>query len=318
VAASLRLAVLGAGVHGSRYAEHLLRGDVPGATLAAVSRRDPAAGAAWRARGVRVEPDAEALASDPAVDAVVVASPPDLHLLHARAALRAGKPVLLEKPVAPEAWSLAVLRGTSWAAGVPVLVGHALRYDAAARAWRDAVRRMGRVRFLGLSQRHERMAQVWQSDPARGGGALLTLAVHLADLARWATGEEIGGVASCLVQAEPGRAEGTAAVTARMAGGAVLALDCSIESPGRRGRLEAFGDEGELAMADHFFQTFSLARGRERRDVPLGPRVNGLVPLLSDFARACRGGSAGEAATLEDGIAATEFALECRRVARGA
>jgi myo-inositol 2-dehydrogenase/D-chiro-inositol 1-dehydrogenase len=315
VAAPLRIAVLGAGVHGGRYAEHLLRGDVAGAALAGVSRRDPAAAAAWRARGVRFETDALALAAAPGVDAVVVASPPDEHLPHARAALRRGLPLLLEKPVAHDAAALAEIRTEAARSGVPVLVGHALRYDAVARRWRDEVRAMGRLRFLGLSQRHERMPQAWQMDPARGGGALLTLAVHLADLARWATGREIAAVDACVAPAEPGRAEGTAAALARLEGGALLALDCSLESPGRRGRLEAFGDDGALAVADHAFQEMAVVRGREREAIGVGPRVPGLVPLLGDFAAAARGGSHGEAATLEDGARATEFALECRRLA---
>ena len=40
----LRFGLIGTGRHGVRYANHLLRGDIPGATLAAIHRRDHAAG----------------------------------------------------------------------------------------------------------------------------------------------------------------------------------------------------------------------------------------------------------------------------------
>jgi len=41
---ALRIGLAGLGVHGLRYAKHLLNGDVPGATLTAVCRRNEAAG----------------------------------------------------------------------------------------------------------------------------------------------------------------------------------------------------------------------------------------------------------------------------------
>ena len=75
----IRIALAGLGVHGARYARHLLAGDVCGATLAAVCRSDLARGREFAARhGVAVEPDVGSLARRPDVDAVVLALRPDL------------------------------------------------------------------------------------------------------------------------------------------------------------------------------------------------------------------------------------------------
>src|SRR5690606_16822559 len=43
--------------------------------------------------------DAKQLIDDPDVNAIYIATPPDSHLFYASAALRAGKPVYLEKPM---------------------------------------------------------------------------------------------------------------------------------------------------------------------------------------------------------------------------
>jgi predicted dehydrogenase len=310
--ADLAIAVVGVGVHGARYAEHLLRGDVPGARLAGVSRRSEAEAPLWRARGVRFEADAAALVADPAVDAVVVASPPGAHEAHAEAVLSRGRPLLLEKPVAPDGASCARIRAAAARAGVPVLVGHSLRYHPAVVAFRGALRGAGRLRGLHLSQRHERMPQEWQLRPD-GGGALLGVGVHLADLARWITG---GGIApaSCRLASEPGEAEHSAWVLGSAACGAAVVLEVSVAAPARRGALEARCDDASVE-ADFVAHSLRLLRGREAKAVPLPPPGPGLVPLLRDFAAAVRTGAPGSAATLEDGIAAVEFADRARALA---
>ncbi len=310
------MAVVGVGIHGSRYAEHLLRGDVPGATLAGVCRRDGAALAAWSARGVRTEPDAAALIDAPGVDAVVVASPPDLHGAHAALAFAAGKALLLEKPVASDG---SAARAIAAAAGdVPVLVGHSLRYHPVCRAWRDAVRGMGRLRLLALSMRHEPMGQPWQMAQVHGGGALLTCAVHLADLVRWATGDGIDAVLAAHLDAAPGRAEGSAACLAGTGGGVPVLMDVSIDAPSRRGGVEAVGERGQVE-GDYYAHRFLRRVGREALPVDVGPPVPGLIPLLRDFVTHARGGSRGDAASLDDGVAAVEFVDRVRGAAtRGA
>lgn len=309
------MAVLGAGVHGSRYAEHLLRGDVPGARLAGVCRRSAAAAGAWRGRGVRFEEVAAALAGDPGVDAVVVASPPGLHEEHALLALDAGKPLLLEKPVAPSPAACRRIREAATRAGVPVLVGHSHRYNPVVRAFREEARRAAPLSLLALSQCHERAPLPWQHRPP-GGGALLCLGVHMADLARWITGEAIAAVEGCSLLPGPGGVEETALALGRLASGSLLRVTVSIASPDRTGALRATGPEAALE-GDFVLHRLERRRGREREAIPLPPPLPGLVPLLADFLGAVRGEGPGDAATLEDGIAAVDFAAACGEAARG-
>src|SRR3954466_5814537 len=74
-----------------------------GSALVAVMRRnrDKAADFARRHGVPRFYDDGEALIADPEVDAVYVATPPSTHGLYTKLAARAGKPVYVEKPMAP-------------------------------------------------------------------------------------------------------------------------------------------------------------------------------------------------------------------------
>lgn len=98
--------------------------------LAAAGRGNP---------GIRLHPSAEAAFADPAVDAVVLATPAATHARLARAALEAGKDVLVEKPLAldlEEARSIVALASQR---SRLLMVGHVVEYHPAFVALADLV-----------------------------------------------------------------------------------------------------------------------------------------------------------------------------------
>lgn len=97
-----------------------------GSALVAVMRRDGAKAADFaRRHGVpRWYDDAAALVADPEVDAVYVATPPSTHAQHTLLAARAGKPVYVEKPMAPTRAACDEMRAACAAAGVPLFVAY--------------------------------------------------------------------------------------------------------------------------------------------------------------------------------------------------
>ena len=99
-AMAIRVGVIGTGNIGTAHAVCLAR-KVSGSTVTAVfdvaSERAEAVAADLGARSLH---SAQAVIEDESVDAVVIASPDDLHAEHALACLAAGKPTMLEKPLA--------------------------------------------------------------------------------------------------------------------------------------------------------------------------------------------------------------------------
>lgn len=97
---------------------------VPHSTLVAVMRRDAqkAADYAERHQVPTWYTDADALINDPEVNAIYVATPPDSHADYAIRAMRAGKPVYVEKPMAMNAAECEAMNQVSRETGVPLFV----------------------------------------------------------------------------------------------------------------------------------------------------------------------------------------------------
>ena len=140
---AVRVGVVGVGVMGADHARKLAR-VVSGAELAAVTDFDArVAGAVAGEFGARVHADGVELIDDPAVDAVVIATRDDTHADLVLAALRAGKPVMCEKPLAPTADRCREVVAAQAALNIPVDVvtlGFMRRFDPPYIALREQVR----------------------------------------------------------------------------------------------------------------------------------------------------------------------------------
>jgi predicted dehydrogenase len=135
------------------------------------------------APGAPTHPSLEALLAAKEVDAVVIATPAAEHLEGARIAVARGLPVLVEKPPAAsaaEAVLLAELDPAPW-------IGFNRRFDPRLSALREEL-----VQHENVELRLELRAAMGRWRPhVPHHDALLDLGIHLFDLARWLTGEEI-------------------------------------------------------------------------------------------------------------------------------
>jgi predicted dehydrogenase len=135
-------------------------------------------------------------ASD-AFDGVVIASPTAFHVEQAAAAIKLGKPVFLEKPMASTAVSASSLRDLVASSGVPLLLGYTYRWWPALREVNRLAREghVGRVLHVQctmsahLADWHpwERYQDFFMASKALGGGALLDES-HFVDLMIWMFG----------------------------------------------------------------------------------------------------------------------------------
>jgi len=307
MSAPLRIGLAGLGIHGTRYATHLLRGEVRGAVLAAVARADEAAGREFAARhGIRFVGDARDLATLPGLDAAVVVLRPDLHPPVARACVEAGRPVLVEKPLAPNAASAAALVRAVAARGTPLMVAHTLRFDPLILSLRENAPSLGPLRIVAIDQRFEPSDRSWIDRPG-AGGCVLNTGVHGFDLFRFLTGAE-----PVSVQAETGRAvtratEDQFAALIRMEPGEILGIiDNARTTLGRTGRVEIVGEKA-LLRGDHIHRSLHRIEGRAAADLGPVPAVPTVVEALRAFVRSLRDATPPPV-TATDGLRAVEMA----------
>jgi predicted dehydrogenase len=148
----LRVAVVGAGHWGPNLIRNFHNHQT--SEVAWVVDRDETRRALTRGRypDVRVAADPAAALADPAVDAVVVATPTTTHHSLAAAALRAGKHVLVEKPMATTAAAAEELCKLAARGGRVLMVGHVFLFNAGVRHVKDSLGcgRLGQVLYLSM------------------------------------------------------------------------------------------------------------------------------------------------------------------------
>jgi UDP-2-acetamido-3-amino-2,3-dideoxy-glucuronate N-acetyltransferase len=144
----IRVAVVGVGYWGRNVARnfHEL------GALATLCDADRAVEVRCRSEypGVAFQPDYRAVLDDPFVTAVALATPATTHYDMTRAALEAGKDVLVEKPLAVEVEHGEELVERAATKGRVLMVGHILRYHPAIIALQQLIRdgTLGRIHYL--------------------------------------------------------------------------------------------------------------------------------------------------------------------------
>lgn len=174
---------------------------VPRSSLLAVMRRDAlkAADYAQRHKVSKWYSDAAALINDKDIDAIYVATPPGSHEEYAIAAMRAGKPVYVEKPMSTDAASCARMQRVAEETGVKLCVAHyrrALPMFLKVKELLDT-HTIGDIRTVRISMlQPDKSAMItqtsdnWRVDPAiAGAGLFYDLAPHQLDLVVYFFGE---------------------------------------------------------------------------------------------------------------------------------
>lgn len=182
-----RLAVVGLGFMGTKWARALAAH--PGADVAVVCdvQEDRARRVATDL-GARASTDPVAALRTAGLDGAVIATPESDHAEPALAAIEAGLPTAVEKPLAHTIFEAERVCAAAEARGVPVLTGHVLRFEsryaAMKRAIDDGV--VGTVQAV----RSERIGVLGDQAVLQGRTSLaLYYGVHEFDLARWYVGE---------------------------------------------------------------------------------------------------------------------------------
>jgi myo-inositol 2-dehydrogenase/D-chiro-inositol 1-dehydrogenase/scyllo-inositol 2-dehydrogenase (NAD+) len=150
-------------------------------------------------------PSWEAALEHPEVDAVVIATPTDLHRQVAVAAARRGKHILCEKPMAMNPAECDAMIEAAAEHGVVLQIGFMRRYDPDFTEGKNRVDRgeIGSVVLVKSTGHGPSHPKSWQYDLRRSNGTLAEVNSHDIDTLRWFTGSEfttvyaIGGNFRC-------------------------------------------------------------------------------------------------------------------------
>jgi myo-inositol 2-dehydrogenase / D-chiro-inositol 1-dehydrogenase len=203
--------------------------------------------------GAQIAPSLDAALADPAVDAVVICTPPRSHAAIIEASAEAGKAIFCEKPIDLDLAKVNACGETLRRTGVPFFVGFNRRFDPTHHALRAAIGRgeIGRPEMIVVSSRDPEISPP-DYVKAMPYGIFYDTMIHDFDMVRWLTGQEpVEVYARTAVMLDhktnPVRDPDTAMVVLTMADGALIHVNSSFRAVyGYDQRIEAFGEKGML------------------------------------------------------------------------
>jgi predicted dehydrogenase len=300
----INLAVVGYGYWGPNIVRNVM--ERPELEMWGLCELDPERVGKFKCRypGVRTCASFDRMLADPTVDAVSIATPPSTHYALAEKALRAGKHVLVEKPLATTAADAESLVELAERSGLVLMPGHTFLYSPAVNKVQELIEsgELGEIYFVTSSRMN---LGIYQSD-----GVVKDLAPHdLSILLYWLNEPIVEVAASARSVLEPG-VPTTAFLTLTFASGTTANVQISWLAPRKVREMIIVGSRQMVqyddATVDEAVRIYD--RGMELSDPEnfgehqltyrsgdmVAPRLEAAEPLgleLADFARAIRTGS---------------------------
>jgi predicted dehydrogenase/threonine dehydrogenase-like Zn-dependent dehydrogenase len=236
--------------------------------------------------------DVEAVLTDPAINAVLIATRHANHAEMTARALAAGKSVLVEKPLALDRDQLAEVVAARAAAPGFFLVGFNRRFAPMTIKARDHLARHFGPKVLVLRVNAGALpAESWVNAAEEGGGRILGELCHFIDLARVLVGHSIATVQADAAKVTHGGCDDLA-VTLTFADGslATIIYTAQGDSAHSKERFECFAG-GTVVAIDNFLNLSVTSGGRTKVEKALG-QDKGHRAELDAFVTAVRSGGA--------------------------
>jgi UDP-N-acetyl-2-amino-2-deoxyglucuronate dehydrogenase len=249
--------IVGTGVIAAIHADAIAL--LPDARLVAVTDVVRGTAAAFAAaRGCQAEPDLGALLARHDVEVVCVCVPSGLHAAVGIQAAKAGKHLVVEKPIDVSLDAADRLIEAARTAGVALTVISQHRFDPGLVELKRLLddRALGRLVLGEASTKWYRTqayydSAAWRGTWAMDGGSLMNQGIHYVDLLRWCLGPAAEITAVCSTQAHQIEVEDTSLAIVRFASGAVgTILSSTAAYPGFPQRLEITGIAGTVIVED--------------------------------------------------------------------
>tara|TARA_B100001778_G_C18576083_1_gene625017 strand:- start:118 stop:1197 length:1080 start_codon:yes stop_codon:yes gene_type:complete len=261
--------------------------------------------AATAVHGLKGYSDWDALLADPAIEGVVIATPPAPRFELARRALEAGKHLLLEKPIALHADQARELQRLAMAGALSVGVDYEYRAvplfmqaERLLRAGAVGTPWLVKLDWLMGSRSDPRRSWNWYSQADQGGGVIGALGTHAFDMLAWLVGPlgSVQALNSVSIAQRPHPNGGLASVDAPDVSliqanlqwqgrpDVPVPAQVSLSSVSRCGRgycLDITGSDGSLVLSSSNQKDY--VHGFELQHAPLGEGLRE-VPLDADLA----------------------------------
>ncbi len=296
--------------------------------VVSVLSRDPARARAYAAQhGIeRAFDNLNAFLADEDLDVVYISTTNEKHRDEALAALAAGKHVLCEKPLALNLEDASTMVRTAAEDGLVFGTNHHLRNAATHRAMRRLVLDGTLGEILAVRVFHAvylpPRLQGWRLDnPAAGGGVMLDITVHDADVLHFLLGRDAEEVTAISVAQGLGQGglEDAVMGVIRFSGGALAQFHDAFTVAHAGTGLEIHGTEGSLigqgVMTQEPTGTVVLRRPGQEETIDVGEREDLYAHAVRHFNAAVRG-EGRPFATGHDGVRSLAVALAAREAAQ--
>lgn len=267
--AKLGFGIVGCGMIANFHARAI--GDLRGAALVGCySRRGEQAQKFAGEHGCRAFDSLAAMLADPGIQFVTICTPSGAHLEPTLAAAKAGKHVIVEKPLEITLKRCDRMIEACARHGVTLATIFPSRFHRSSGLLKQAVdaKRFGRLTLGEAYVKWYRSQAYYDSGAWRGtweldgGGALMNQAIHSIDLLAWLMGpvEEIRAQTAMLAH-ERIAVEDTAVASLKFANGALGVIEASTAVfPGYLKRIEIHGAEGSASMEEEDIVAWDFAK----------------------------------------------------------
>lgn len=300
------IGILGAGMVARYHRQAIAACADLGAYLVGVGHPDPARDQAIGREFGAPRLDPSALIAHPEVRAICICTPSGRHAAEAIAAARAGRHVLVEKPMALSLADADAMIAAAHEARVQLGVVLQRRAEPQFQQLHAEVAAggLGDLTLGVLSmpyfrpQRYYDQAD-WRGTWARdGGGVLMNQGIHMVDLLLWLMGDPVAVLAEADTLGRAIEVEDTLAATLRFASGALATVAATTTAePGFAHRIEIYGTrggvqiEGEQIVRRHpGLAQPALSNGVGAAGDPRGIAPAGHIAIMRDFVESARAG----------------------------
>lgn len=260
--------IVGCGMIANFHAKAIA--DIDGAELiACTSSRMESAQNFAEAQGCTAYESLDAMLADPKLDIVTICTPSGAHMSPAVSAARAGKHVIIEKPLEITLERCDAIIEACKASGVVCSTIFPSRFHKSSQVLRTAVedKKFGQLALANAYVKWYRTQEYYDSGAWRGtwnldgGGALMNQAIHSVDLLSWLMGDVVSITAHTATLAhERIEVEDVAVATLRFANGALGTLEASTAAfPGYLKKIELYGSKGSAVLEEEDIKVWDFA-----------------------------------------------------------